>query len=106
MPGAELARLTFCSAVGGPFNLLEKLNESRDATSVGAEAKTERMRSFPASAISKSPATRVMAVGKEISASVARPPSPLDPAAPRPAIVEIMPVAFILRMRQFLLSAI
>ena len=54
IPGAELARLTFCSAVGGPFSLLEKVSESRDAASVGAAANTERMRLFPPSAISRS----------------------------------------------------
>src|SRR5262245_41549127 len=106
MPGAVLARLTFCSAVGGPVSLVEKLSASREDTSVGAEAKTERMRSCPAPAIGRPLSGGAMAGGYAISASVARPPSPLDPAPPRPATVEIMPDVFTRRMRLFLLSAI
>src|SRR5262245_33340319 len=105
MPGAELASVMFCSAVGGPLNLLEKLRLSRDVTSVGAEARTERRRLFPASEISRSPASNATEVGKESCASVAGPPSPLYPAALRPAAVEMTPKGVITRIRLFLLSA-
>ncbi len=67
---------------------------------------TRRMRFAWLSAMNRLPSRSVLtSMGRSMVAAVAGPPSPVDPAAPVPATVEMTPAVFTTRTRRFISSA-